>query len=293
MNEKFFERNLGFISAEEQLCLHQSVVAIAGAGGDGGLLAIELTRMGIGELRLADPDTFDVENINRQAVCSAKTLGMNKASAVAEYLKLINPDIKVDIYDEGITQDNVNEFLLGADLVIDETEFTLHSLAIMLARKARIEGIPNMTVFNIGFGSVATTFTPDGPRLETILGFSEKQDLEEIAASAVSIDRWLPYVPSYGDLKVLGKVASGEKSAPSIAPGVSLSAALGATQAFLNLVKGIENHRPNPVSAPKAIVVDVMSVTAKTINFNRLSHYRYLAHAVVRNILKINPTASY
>ncbi len=122
--ELAFARNLGFISQAEQDKLSETSVAIAGAGGDGGELAVLLARMGFGEIRLADPDPFEIENINRQAVCTTRTVGMNKAVAVAEYLHEINPDISTPVYTDGVTRDNVGKFVEGADLVIDETEFT-------------------------------------------------------------------------------------------------------------------------------------------------------------------------
>ena len=86
MTDIRFERNLGFLNEREQETLANSSVAIAGAGGDGGMLAVQLARMGVGEFRLADPDPFEIENINRQAVCNDDTIGMNKADAVADYI---------------------------------------------------------------------------------------------------------------------------------------------------------------------------------------------------------------
>jgi molybdopterin/thiamine biosynthesis adenylyltransferase len=281
------------MSVEEQGRIHESRVAIAGAGGDGGMLAIMLARMGVGELRLADPDNFEVENINRQAVCNSGTIGLNKALAVGDYIQKINPDIKTVIYNNGVSTGNVEEFLSGVDLVIDETEFTLHALAVMIARQARKEKIPNLTAFNIGFGAVATTFHPDGVKLESRLGFTEEQSLEEISDRKVDVSRWLPYLPSYGDIRVLGKVAKGEKPAPSIAPGVAIAASIGATQAFLNLVKSIDNNRPEPIYAPKAIVMDSMSLKANVIKFSRSSHYRNLTRVLALNLTKRNPNAAY
>jgi len=293
MISRAFERNLGFMSSTEQDRLQNSVVSVAGVGGDGGLMALQLARMGIGELRLADPDIFELENTNRQAVCNSNTIGMNKAVAVSECIKSINSNISTVVYDQGINESNVGEFVKGADLVIDETEFTLHALAVMIARAARAESIPNMTAFNIGFGTVSTTYHPKGPKLEKRLGFSEHQSLDEISRSKVGLDRWLPYLPSYGDIKVLDRVSKGEKSAPSIAPGVSIAAAVGVTQAFLNLIEKLDNNRPKPVYAPKAIVMDAMSVKADIIKFNRVSHYRSLFKVVVNNMLNLNPKASY
>src|SRR5579885_835850 len=135
------ERNLGFFTEEEQMRLGTAVVAIAGAGGDGGELALSLARLGFGaqggEIRLADPDTFERENINRQSCCTTKTVGVNKAVAVADYIREINPDIKVTTYTEGITRENAEDFVAGSNLLIDETEFTMHAIGVALARTAR------------------------------------------------------------------------------------------------------------------------------------------------------------
>ncbi|MBA3757442.1 ThiF family adenylyltransferase [Candidatus Saccharibacteria bacterium] len=287
-----FERNLGFFSSDEQDKLQSSSIAIAGAGGDGGMLAVQLARLGIGEIRLADPDPFEIENINRQAVCNTETIGVNKARAVGQYLQKINPEANISIFEEGITPQNTAEFLKGADLLIDETEFTIPAIGVGLAREARNISIPNLTAFNIGFGAVVTTYKPEGHKLEETLGIDENMTLEEVAKVEVPLARWLPYLPGYGDIQVLEKVARQEKPAPSVAPGVAIAAGAAATQAVLNLLHG-ENKRKAPVYASNALVIDVMEVKARIIKYNRTSHYRYLGQLLVRNMLKLNPKTSY
>jgi molybdopterin/thiamine biosynthesis adenylyltransferase len=288
-----FARNLGFFSEQEQERLIDSSVAIAGAGGDGGMLAIQLARLGVGELRLADPDPFEAENINRQAACTTKTIGMNKAVAVGEYVNDINPDIKVVTYTDGVTPENVESFVAGSDLLIDETEFTMHALGVMLAREARKQEIPNLMAMNIGFGTTVTSYHPKGKSFEKMLGLSEDAPLDEIAEQEVPLSRWLAYVPTYADLDVFKKVAAGEKSAPSVAPGVAIAAGTAAVQAVLHLTSGENNRRPKPVYAPKTMMVDVMTGESKVIKHPLASHYRYLGGMLARNLLKLNPKASY
>lgn len=287
-----YARNLGFFSEQEQDILQSSSVAIAGAGGDGGMIAVQLARLGVGELRLADPDPFEVENINRQAVCTDETIGVNKAEAVGEYISKINPEAKVKVWNEGITFANSKEFVQGADLLIDETEFTLHALAVTLAREARQANIPNLTALNVGFGAIVTTFHPQKATVESRLGLRDDQPIEEVAGEDVPLSRWLPYLPNYVDLKVFEKVARQEKPAPTVAPGVAIAGGTAATQAALNLLAG-QNKRPEPVYAPKALVIDAMTGTAKTIRYNKASHYKHLGLLVARNFLKLNPEASY
>ncbi len=287
-----FERNLGFLTYEEQERISNATVSIAGAGGDGGMLAIGLARIGVGEIRLADPDQFEIENVNRQAACNEETIGSNKAEAVGSVIREINPNIKLQIYDEGINQDNVDEFVRGSNLVIDETEFTKHVLAVMLARAARSHNTPNLTAMNIGFGALVTTFHPLGKTVEKILGLDEKSPLDEIAEQEVALSRWLPYVPDYADLKAFTVVSKGEKPAPSIYPGVSMASAIATTQSMLNIV-GKSNRRHAPIYAPRALVMDGMTYDSKITTFSRRNHYRHLSKVLLRNVLKLNPQTSY
>ncbi len=294
MISRKFERNLGFMTVEEQEKINSSSIAIAGVGGDGGLLAIQMARLGIQRFNLADPDDFEEENTNRQAVCTQTSIGKNKAEVVGEYLQDINSEIEISVFDTGINQDNVGPFVEGCDLVIDETEFTMHKLGIMLARESRAREIPQMTALNIGFGAIVTTYHPTSRfTLEKQLGFNKEDDISEVEKSQVKLDRWLPYVPSYGDLSVLGKVSTGKVSAPSIAPGVALAAGVGATQATLNLLSESNNNRPKPIYAPRAIVVDAVEQVFKQVRMSRLSHYRHLSKLVLKNTLGMNPKADY
>jgi molybdopterin/thiamine biosynthesis adenylyltransferase len=220
------------------------------------------------------------------------TVGVNKAVAVGNYLNEINPDLTVRTFTDGVTPENTQEFLHGVDLLIDETEFTIHSLGVMLAREARAANIPNLMALNIGFGATVTTYHPNGRTLEKTLGLSETAPLDEIAEQEVSVSRWLPYLPNYGDLSVLAKVASGEKSAPSLAPGVAMAAGAASAQAMLNLLHS-QNNRPKPYYAPRTLVIDAMSAQAKVLRYPLLSHYRHLGKLVVKNGLKKVPKASY
>ena len=93
--KEIFSRNLGFITEEEQEKLRRSTVAIAGMGGVGGLLAERLVRLGIGNLKIIDPEDFERSNFNRQFYSSINTLGRNKAAVISEFLKSINPHINI------------------------------------------------------------------------------------------------------------------------------------------------------------------------------------------------------
>lgn len=294
-----FERNGGFVSVEEQnRMLGEATVVIGGAGGDGGALALQLARMGVGsmggEIRLADPDPFELQNINRQATCTVDTVDVNKAESVGSYIRKINPDTNVSIYTEGITPENVEEFVGGADLLIDETEFTIPHIGTALAREARKNKIPNLQVINVGFGMQVTSYDAEGKyTFEKRLGLSETDSLEKIKTEAdVDVTKWLARLPKYVDKATFEKVAKGEISAPSMAPGVAIAAGVAATEAFLHLTAG-QNHRAEPIYAPHVFAVDAMDHSGRVIKHPRLTLAATYARLLVRDKLGMNPRTAH
>lgn len=277
-------RNRGFVNPEEQAAIQGSHVAIAGAGGDGGLLAIQLARLGVGKFTIADPEVFELENLNRQARASVETIDKNKAAVIGESIRDIAPDATVRVFEKGVTASNVDDFLAGVDLLVDETEITTPDVAVMLARRARERQISNMTVLNIGFACLATSFVPGGRTLEEMLGLGR-------GGEAVDIRRWLPYIPPYASLALLRGFATGEQPAPSVAPGVSLAASVGSTQAFLHLVRKTEDsRRPAPITAPHALVIDALTAKTKRLRMSKWTHWRHIAAIALREKTSSKPS---
>src|SRR5437762_11146275 len=85
--ETAFRRNRGFVSSEEQQRLRRARVAVAGLGGTGGAQVQALARTGIGAFTLADPDTFELVNFNRQLGAFMHTLGRNKTDVASEFAR--------------------------------------------------------------------------------------------------------------------------------------------------------------------------------------------------------------
>ena len=143
-DEKFYNdrtnRNGCFLGVDKaqqelsQLKLRNSVVGIAGCGGIGGLLAMTLARLGVGHIKLADPDSFEASNINRQLGAGEKTLGRNKALVVGEVVRDMVRDVKLEVYPEGIQLHTAESFVEGCDLVFDQTDVYLISERYALHR---------------------------------------------------------------------------------------------------------------------------------------------------------------
>lgn len=88
-------RNKETLSIEDQLKLAKSRVTVVGAGGLRGHVILLLARLGTGHLGIVDDDVFDETNLNRQALCSERTIGRSKVEEAAAIVESINPGVLV------------------------------------------------------------------------------------------------------------------------------------------------------------------------------------------------------
>src|SRR4051812_4826332 len=114
-----FDRNIGWLTEWEQLALKAKRVAIAGMGGVGGFHLLTLARLGIGEFNIADFDSFEIANFNRQVGATIDTIGRPKVDVLAEMALAINPEIKLSRFEKGVKEQDIDAFLARADLFID------------------------------------------------------------------------------------------------------------------------------------------------------------------------------
>lgn len=288
-----YARNYGFWNEHEQRAIMAARVAIAGVGGDGFQLGLKLAMKGVAKFDIADPEVFEPENANRVPGATVSTYGRKKAEVFAERVHDINPYADVRIFDDGVTPDNVQDFVSKADIVFDESELTYMQIGTSVARAARERGIPDVMVMNIGFAATVTSFHPASKHtFERFMGIPKGMPLDEIKDLSLNLDRCIPYLPHYGDVESLAAVQSGAPL-PSIAEGVDIASGIGATQGFLHIVSKENNKRPNPIWAPKVAYIDGYSMKAGVTRYPRASHYRHLAVMATRHYLGQNPKASY
>ena len=82
--------------------LMQKNVLVVGLGGVGGIAAEMIVRAGIGSITIADADTVDLSNCNRQIPALHSTVGLAKTTVMAQRLKDINPELKVTVINEWV-----------------------------------------------------------------------------------------------------------------------------------------------------------------------------------------------
>ena len=158
--EEAFSRNLGWVTEQEQQALRGKTVAIAGLGGVGGIHLLTLARLGVSHFHIADNDTFEVANFNRQVGAMMSTVGRPKIDVLAEMALDINPELQIKKFDQGVTNDNVDDFLKGVDFYIDGLDFYVLQIRRKVFALCAENAIPAITAAPFGMGSAFLIFMP-------------------------------------------------------------------------------------------------------------------------------------
>ncbi len=115
-----FQRTKILLGNEAFEKLQKAHIAVFGLGGVGSHAAESLARSGVGELTIVDFDKVNPTNINRQNIALDSTIGMPKSQAMADRIKLINPNCKLHVIDKFYEASNSDEIInTKFDAVID------------------------------------------------------------------------------------------------------------------------------------------------------------------------------
>ena len=156
-NEKYI-RQIMLFGEEGQEKLENAKVFVAGAGGLGSPVSTYLAVAGIGKIIIADFDSVDLSNLNRQFLHHEKDIGREKIKSAEEKLLSLNPEIKVETIREKITDENAGSIVPPCDLIIDaldnfDTRHVLNRLAVE-------RNIPLIHGAVSGYRGQATTIIP-------------------------------------------------------------------------------------------------------------------------------------
>jgi adenylyltransferase/sulfurtransferase len=149
------------VGPEGQAKLAKARVLVVGMGGLGSPVALYLAAAGVGTLGIADADTVDVSNLQRQILHDTPSAGSLKVYSAAKRLAGLNPDVAVEKHPVRITAENAAGIIARYDVVVDGTDrvatrFLLND-ACHFARKPLVYGAVSR------FEGQATVFLPEGP----------------------------------------------------------------------------------------------------------------------------------
>lgn len=163
--EKFVERYsrqllLRHIGPQGQERLGTSKVAVVGCGATGSALASLLTRAGVGLVRVIDRDYVEPSNLQRQTLFeeSDAAESLPKAIAAARAIARFNSEVVVDARVADLVPSNVQELLVGCDLILDgtdnfETRYLINDFAVA-------NGIPWIYTAAVGSYGVCMNVLP-------------------------------------------------------------------------------------------------------------------------------------
>ncbi len=158
--DEAFARNIGWVTEAEQAALRGKRIAIAGVGGVGGVHLLSLARLGIGAFHVAEMDTFDLVNFNRQAGAMMSTLGRPKVEVMIEMARDINPELDIKVFGEGVNAGNLDAFLDGVDLYVDGLDFFAFQARRDTFSACHAKGVPAVTAAPLGMGTAVLSFLP-------------------------------------------------------------------------------------------------------------------------------------
>jgi molybdopterin/thiamine biosynthesis adenylyltransferase len=185
--ETAFSRNIGWLTHDEQQSLRQKRVAVAGMGGVGGFHLLTLARLGVEKFNIADLDTFELANFNRQAGAGMSTLEQPKVEVLAEMARDINPGVDIRLFSHGVSEQNLVEFFRDVDLYVDGLDFFAFDAREQVFEYCAENRIPAVTVAPLGMSAALLNFMPGGMSFEDYFQLDGRSELEKAVRFLVGL----------------------------------------------------------------------------------------------------------
>jgi len=110
------------VALEGQKKLKQARVLTIGAGGLGAPLAMYLAAAGVGTIGIVDFDVVDESNLHRQIIHGTSDVGRPKLESARETIEDINPNVRVEAFEEQLTSENALDIFRDFDIIVDGTD---------------------------------------------------------------------------------------------------------------------------------------------------------------------------
>ncbi len=246
--EKAFSRNLGWVTEGEQQKLRSKRIAIGGLGGSGGIHLVTLARLGIGAFNIADFDTFDLVNFNRQSGALMSTVGKPKIDVMRETALDINPELDLRLFPKGIQPDNVREFFKDVDLYVDALDYFAFETRTLVYKTLAEMKIPAIIVAPLGIGVAMVNFLPGKMTFEEYFQWEGVPDIEKGLRFMVGLS---PAMLQRTYLADASRVKLGQRAGPSIGGSCQMCAGVAAGEVIKILLGRGHVH-----AAPYAVQYD-------------------------------------
>ncbi|QEL63967.1 adenylyltransferase [Oryzomicrobium terrae] len=177
---------LNEIGVEGQERIRQGQVLIVGAGGLGSPASLYLAAAGVGTLTLADGDTVDLTNLQRQILHREDRVGQAKAESGRQTLAALNPDVALRALNQRLVGEALDAEVARADVVLDccDNFATRHAVN----RACVAAGVPLVSGAAVRFDGQLSVFDPrqDASPCYHCL-FPEGEDVEEVRCAVMGV----------------------------------------------------------------------------------------------------------
>lgn len=177
---------LNELGAEGQQAICSARVLIVGAGGLGSPAAIYLAVSGVGKIVLADPDTVDLTNLQRQILHVTQNIGRLKVDSAKEMLLRLNPGVEIETVPLRLDEEQLDGLIQNVDVVLDCSDnfSTRHAInrVCVQRRKPLVSGA---AIRFDGQVSVYDLRRDDSPCYYCL--FPEGQEIEEVRCATLGV----------------------------------------------------------------------------------------------------------
>ncbi len=132
-----FERSLKLTDEELLTKIKNTKILLVGIGGVGGFTFECLIRLGFQNITIIDHDKIEESNLNRQLISNQNNLGKTKVSEAKKRALEINPNVKINPICDFLNQDNIADYVLDFDYIIDACD-TLTTKLLLIKRAKEI-----------------------------------------------------------------------------------------------------------------------------------------------------------
>ncbi len=177
---------LDAIGIEGQERILGAKALVIGAGGLGSPAALYLATAGAGRITIADGDSVDLTNLQRQILHRQDAVGMPKAASAKRMLAGYNPEVEVVALETRVSGPQLEDLVADADVVLDccDNFATRHSVnrACVKAARALVSGAA------IRFEAQVSVFDmrrPNAPCYHCL--FPEGEEVEETRCAVMGV----------------------------------------------------------------------------------------------------------
>ena len=186
---------------------------VIGAGGLGSPVALFLGSAGVGHITLADGDTVDLTNLQRQIAHDLARVGTSKAASAKASIAAINPHVVVEAIVERVAGERLSALAAAADVVVDCSDnFATRqaaNAACVAHRKPLVAGAA------VGFDGQLSTYNARDPASPCYAcAFPADAAFEDVACSTMGV-----FAPLVG---IIGSMQAAEAMKLLLGIGTSL-----------------------------------------------------------------------